>query len=137
MDIIVTTPKFQIANAAQEAADCIADGGGDYFRRFTPPGPDINIGERVFYVEDGFVRGFAVVSRVANIPRTMQCDTTGRWYAPGFYIFMPANSWRWIRPIVMCGFQNYRYIQPQLNQCEIVGNWLDKRPSVSAATIVR
>jgi len=27
MGIIVTTPKSQMANAAQEAADCIEDGG--------------------------------------------------------------------------------------------------------------
>jgi len=39
MDIIVTTPKSQMANAAQEAADCIENGGGEYFRRADrPPG---------------------------------------------------------------------------------------------------
>ncbi|MDI9588943.1 MAG: hypothetical protein QM234_08340 [Acidobacteriota bacterium] len=38
MDIIVTTPKSQMANAAQEAADCVADGGGDDMRFETHDG---------------------------------------------------------------------------------------------------
>ena len=94
MDIIVTTPKSRMADAAREAAECIANEGGEYFRRFSRfQVPKIDIGERVYYVEDGYIRGFAVVSRTADIPRRMQCDTTGRWYDPGFYVFMPAESW--------------------------------------------
>lgn len=143
MDIIVTTPKSQIANAAQEAADCIAEGGGVYFRRFSGGVPNINVGERVFYIEDGFVRGYAIVCRVANVPHTMQCDTTGRWYDPGFYVFMRADSWRWIHPIPMRGTPGFRYARrPGQNPnvlapfpdedrfayiCDI-GGWLDGKP---------
>jgi len=146
MDIIVTTPKSQIANAAQEAADCIADGGGEYFRRFPiNQSPDINIGERVFYVEDGYIRGYAHASRVFQTPRCVQCDTTGRWWPPGFYVVMPADSWRWIKPIPMRGFQGFRYARPEgTNPHQIThhtdpnlrawiidaGNWLDPKPSI-------
>ena len=34
MDIILTTPKYEMANAAREAENCIKDGKGYYFRRF-------------------------------------------------------------------------------------------------------
>ena len=142
MDIIITTPKSQMANAAQEAAECIADGGGDYFRRFNPPGPRVMPGDKVFYVEDGFIRGYATATRLVNIPRTMRCDTTGRWYAPGYYVFMRADSWKWIKPIPMRGFMGFRYARARgdnpniiehVGACgaswvEVVGDWLDPKP---------
>ena len=112
MDIIVTTPKGQMAAAAQEAADCIRDGGGEYFRRF-PHGqaPTIAAGDRVYYVEDGFVRGFAVVKHIDDLrdPAGRMCDSTGRAWGNGIYVVMRASSWQWIRPIPMKGFQGFRY----------------------------
>ena len=147
MDIIVTTPKSQMANAAQEAADCIENGGGEYFRRFPiNQAPNINIGERVFYVEDGYIRGYAHASRVFQTPRHVQCDTTGRWWPPGFYVVMPADSWRWIEPIPMRGFQGVRYAsfscgdatwetQLVVNGWRVgrlidAGDWLTPRPAI-------
>lgn len=125
--------------AAREAEECIDAGGGNYFRRFQlDRSPSINIGERVWYVEDGYLRGYAVVSRAANIPRRMQCDTTGRWYEPGFYVFMPADSWRWIRPQPMVGFQGYRYFCAGLAKhyginlpIKVIGGWLDPKPETA------
>ena len=134
-DIIVTTPKNQMANAAREAADCIAAGGGEYFRRFPwSYYPRIRPGERVYYVEDGYVRGYAVVSRVLHSPTGQTCDTTGRRWPAGFYVFMDAATWRWIRPIPMHGFQGFRYAAHTLMACEQVvdvGGWLDRRPEVT------
>lgn len=157
MDIIVTTPRSRMADAAREAADCIAAGGGEYFRRFPLYlAPDVNIGERVYYVEDGYVRGFAIVGRVANNPRGLRCDTTGQWYPPGFYVFLPADSWKWIHPLPYRGFQGYHYvhyddepdermmmqiavpsidhqgiIERRWGHIRIVGHWLDPRPERS------
>jgi len=136
MNIIVTTPKSQMANAAKEAAECLDNGGGSYFRRFSlSRPPTVTIDDRVYYVEDGFIRGFAVITGITNIPRCMQCDTSGRWYDPGFYIFMPAESWRWIRPIPMRGFQGFRYLKRADELCgheildaDIIGNWRDSKP---------
>ena len=52
-DIIVTTPKSEIANAAREAEDVKRAGGGMYFRRFPPSmSPDVRPGDRVYYVDD-------------------------------------------------------------------------------------
>lgn len=135
MDIIVTTPKSQTA-AAQEAADCRAAGGGTYFRRFPASHHPIAIGtvgaeDRVYYVEDGYVRGFAVIERT-QLRESQVCDTTGREWPPGFYIFMDAASWKWIRPIPMKGFRGFRYAEgfTTVAGCnvEIVGGWLEPKP---------
>lgn len=141
MDIIVTTPKSQMANAAREAADVLAAGGGEYFRRFSGGhrGPRIAAGERVWYVEDGYIRGFCVVSRVLRRGTDEVCGTTGRVWPHGVYVYMDATTWQWIRPIPMRGFQGYRYVHPrsvgdllatQIHQAEIVGGWRDPRPEV-------
>lgn len=146
MDIIVTTPKGQMANAAAEAADCIRNGGGEYFRRFHPTAypRQIAVGSRVYYVEDRFIRGFAVVSLLLHSPAGMTCDTTGRVWSQGFYVFMDATSWQWVCPIPMRGFQGFRYVEwgggddsrnnivsgmgGFTGPLEIVGNWRDPRP---------
>lgn len=136
-DIIVTTPKDQMESAAQEAADCIAAGGGEYFRRFpaayAPSG--LVRGRRVWYVEDGFLRGYAVVDRVET-RNGMDCDTTGRRWPAGVYVFMRADSWRWIEPFPMRGFRGYRYftdgLQYSLRPLQVVGDWLSPRPPTRA-----
>ena len=149
MDIIVTTPKKEMASAAREAADCIRAGGGEYFRWFPMScAPSVKPGDRMYYVEDGFVRGFAVVSR-CGLSLANQCATTGRVWPPGYYVVMDATSWRWIRPIPMRGFQGLRYVKwgggddPRNNialgtggftgPIEIVGGWRDPKPEVSRA----
>jgi len=152
MDIIVTTPKDQMASAAREAADCIAAGGGEYFRRFPVScyPTALRAGARVYYVEDGFVRGFAVVSRVQAAYEAQRCDTTGRRWPSGIYVFMAADSWKWIRPIPMKGFQGFRHYETQTGTepgqlvlypvarmpdfmrlgrgASIIGGWRDPRP---------
>ena len=124
MDIIVTTPKSQMAAAAQEAADARCAGAGtEYFRSFPrayAPG-QLRPGDRIYYVEDGFVRGFAVVSHIEQSQFPMQCQTTGREWPAGYYAFMQADSWRWIRPIPMRGFQGFRYANGGLTRSEYDG----------------
>lgn len=155
MDIIVTTPKSEMANSAREAADCLAAGGGEYFRRFGMNATDPNCfpGNRVYYVEDGYVRGFAVVDRIRNYSILVRCATTGRDWPAGFYVIMRADSWHWIAPIPMRGFQGFRYARgwrngddhqylsvPDLQfpmplmrrPVQIVGHWRDPRPEVPA-----
>ena len=137
MDIIVTTPKSRMAEAAREAAACIAAGGGDYFRRFPPRKwpVHLNPGDRVYYVEDGAIRGFAVVDCICDEVYARDCDTTARRYPPGLYVMMRADSWCWIRPIPMRGFQGFRYVRNELlpdgrHYLEIVGFWRDPRPEI-------
>ena len=126
--IIVTTPKKQMKTAAEEAQNCIDAGGGFYFRRFAQFPLSLHSGTRIFYVEDGYVRGFATVSEVNDSTDGKVCMTTGRDWAPGIYAVMPADSWQWVRPIPQQGFQGWRYFDD--SEVEIVGGWLDPKPEV-------
>lgn len=128
-DIIVTTPKSEMANAAAEAAALAAEGyEGFYFRAFSHI-PNVQRGSRVYYVEDGFVRGYALVSHVSAQDGT-QCDTTNRLWKGVGTVFMSASTWTWIRPIPMKGFQGYRYADFPPVMIHAVGTCRDPKPKV-------
>lgn len=131
MDIMVTTPKHSIKTAEQEALNSIANGGGRYFRNLGQRMPrDLEVGDRVFFIELNAVRGFCLVdeieSRLGNV-----CDTTGLRYPAGYYLWMQADSWHWIDPVPMIGFQGWRYRLERIREKDIliVGGWLDPRPT--------
>ena len=127
-DILVTTPISQIKHAAREAEACIKLGGGYYFRKFARL-PKIlrSGGSKIFYVEDGYIRGFGVVTDIAW--RDNMTDAiSGEVWGAGHYISIPADTWTWIRPIPHKGFQGFRYWAGK--EYEIVGNWLIPMPEV-------
>ena len=127
-DIIVTTPKTQMEIATKEAEDCLVSiRKGDpahYFRRFLQRPQGLNVGTRIFYVEDGYVRGFAKVCEV--VEAEMICESTGRKWGRGTHAIMNAKSWKWIKPIKMRGFQGWRY--SELGTVQVVGNYLKPKP---------
>lgn len=124
-DIIVTTPKSQMQEAANEAADCLRAGSGSYFRRFATRPHGLSKGSRIFYVEDGYVRGFGTVSEVEE--GNKRCETTGKQWGDGVYAIIPADSWKWIKPVSMKGFQGWRYYS---GEAEVIGDWKDSKPGV-------
>lgn len=133
--------------AAAEAEDCKRAGGGEYFRRFWRR-PPVGKGDRVYYVEDGYIRGYAVVVRVEEKPEEV-CGTTHRTWRSGWFVYMDATTWQWIQPIRMQGFQGWRYmasVHAKMRRLdpherwwpsvfEIVGGWLDPKPAVSARAL--
>lgn len=125
-DIIVTTPKKKSHIAAEEARRCIEAGSGFYFRTFRNKPKDLKVGTKIFYVEDGYIRGFGTVSEI--IDGQMECGTTGHDWGDGYHAVMPADSWKWIKPIRMQGFQGWRYFEAK--GIRIIGDWLDKKPEV-------
>lgn len=134
-DIIVTTPQACAEAAALEAAEsiqCIQEGGEAwYFRNLGLHAPrDLEEGDRCFYVEEGYVRGFATVSAITWSPSEI-CQTTGRHFGQGVYACMDARSWKWIEPIPMRGFQGYRYSRLAEQEIVVVGRWLDPKPATS------
>ena len=126
-DIVVTTPKNKMGIAAEEARQCIEAGSGFYFRTFRNKPRQLGVRSRIFYVEDGYVRGFGVVSEIVD--GNMTCGTTGHDWGYGYHAIMEADSWKWIRPISMKGFQGWRYFDAP--RIQIVGGWLDPKPSIS------
>jgi hypothetical protein len=125
MDIIVTTPKSQRQKARQEAADIKKAGEGYYFRflgQYKPKNADI--GDKVFYIDDGFVRGFATITNLTESDGET-CMTSGEVWPAGWYAIMDATTWTWITPIAMKGFQGWRYFSaPYLPS----GDWLSPTP---------
>ena len=127
MDIVVTTPKFEIENARKEAEWTKKQGGGPgvlYFRKLNRAPSGLKVGDRIFYVEGGFVRGFCKVSKIGE-QQVLFCEVTGREFRGACIVYMRADSWKWILPIPIKGFQGFRYFKQKF---EIVGDWLDERP---------
>lgn len=132
-DIIVTTPITEMANAAKEAAWALQHEHGNprYFRRFPLTSvPKVEPGDKVFYVEDGYIRGFCTIINIKEIHHDITCMATMKIYPPGIYVIMDAKSWIWIKPIPMKGFQGYRYTTADFKY-EEVGKWKTLRPKVS------
>jgi len=126
-NIIVTTPKSEMQNSADEAKECIEQYGGYYFRKLGKNRP-VGVAEKskIYYVEDGYIRGFGVVASIAM--SGYECNYTDRDWGDGWYAIIPACTWKWIRPIPMRGFQGFRYFDD--SNVEIIGDWLDPKPEV-------
>ena len=125
--IIVTTPKSEMENSANEAEECIKNRSGYYFRKLGKNKPHgLAVGSRIYYIEDGYIRGFGEVASI--VKKEPICDVTGRKWDEGWYAIIPACSWKWIKPIPMKGFQGFRYFDDK--DVEIIGKWLDPKPKV-------
>jgi hypothetical protein len=136
-NIIVTTPKTELKRAEQEAQDCINNGGGEYFRRLGGRSfpKRLGIGDRIYYVQDGYIRGFSLVSRF-EISGGEICDTSGEQYGSGHYVFCDATTWQWVVPTPMKGFQGYRYTNAIIDTLRVVGKWKDPKPEAFPSGIL-
>lgn len=128
-NILVTTPLKDSENAAKEALACIQANGGYYFRSMPKRPANLEIGSKIFYVDKGYIRGFAVVESVSEISYTDEqiCSTSGKRFKGNFKLLMRADSWQWIKPIPHKGFQGFRYFDESF---EIIGGWRDPMPNV-------
>ena len=129
MDIIVTTPKSQMKQAAQEAENAKLSEDSYYFRKLGRMPKDLNVGDKVFYVENGAVRGYCILHAIEN-EQGQVCETSGKNYGDGLFAKMYANTWKWIEPIPMSGFQGWRYSKLLEKEIVVLGDWLDDRPEV-------
>jgi hypothetical protein len=113
MDIVVTTPKSEIDNSREEGEAVEAE-GGYWFRTFRFR-PKVEIGDRMFFVDDGLIRGYGVIFNVVQmtdgLKDGLKCETTGRfWGAEGDWI-VAYNKWHWLKkPVPFKGFQGIRYL---------------------------
>jgi hypothetical protein len=127
-DIIVTTPKREMANSALEAEELKKAGGGRYFRVLHSLPKKIGDGSRIFYVEDGYIRGFCPICEIADSEGSFEiCEVTDRIWHGKVFIYMYAKEWKWIKPIRMKGFQAWRYFEAP-DDMGIIGDWMDPKP---------
>lgn len=127
MDILVTTPKSAGETARQEAEE-IEQYGGYYFRTFHYRPTNLNVGDRIYFVERGYIRGFGIIFAIESInKKAIKCSTTGiSWGKLGDTV-VKYREWHWLDvPIPHRGFQGFQYVQnnPELSKqlCEMVAH---------------
>jgi hypothetical protein len=107
MDIIVTTPKKEIATSKKEG-DYVKKHGGQWFRTFKYK-PKVEAGDKIYFVEAGAIKGYGIVREVSSASAT-KCDVTGREWK-GKYI-VKYDTWHWLKaPVEFKGFRGIRYIE--------------------------
>lgn len=115
-DLLVTTPKSEIDNSKLEGELVEAEGG--YWFRTYKFMPKILSGQKIYFVENGFIKGYGIVLEVAPIKSTfIKCDVTERkWF--GSWI-LKYNDWHWLKkPVPHKGFQGILYLdnKPELKK---------------------
>lgn len=125
MDILVTTPKSEIESSKLEGEQIQEDldkGLNAYWFRTFRFKPQVKDGDKIYFVENGLIKGYGVIFAVEEIlePEIQTvCDTTDRvWGSTGDYV-VKYRDWNWIKtPIKFRGFQGIRYVcnNPQLKE---------------------
>ncbi len=117
MDILVTTPKSEI-DTSREEGEAVEKDGGFWFRTFRFR-PKVEPGDKIFFVEDGLIKGYGVIFEVSGLSQAAECDFTGRqWGNRGGYI-VKYRDWNWLKTTVPWkGFQGIRYLDrmPELKE---------------------
>ena len=106
MDIIVTVPKKELKNLKKE--DEFAEANDNEIIQYwsVPKQPqDINIGERVYFIEDGYIRYW---HEFMGFEFDAVCEVTGR-VCPGLNLILKYPETKLETPVVMKGFQGFHY----------------------------
>ena len=105
MDILVTTPKSSHKLAAEEAK-FVKENPGAYWFRTIRGRPNVQIGDRVYYVDNGQIRGYGIVFDIEY--GGTECEATGKIY---YGTHLKQRKWVWLKnPIPFKGFQGFRYV---------------------------
>jgi hypothetical protein len=119
-DIIVINPKKRRKKLDLEEENAWIE-DGFFFRTFAKKPISLEIGCRIFELEDNFIIGFFEVSEIKN--GKMLCGTTGTIWN-GWHAILKTVSWKWIRPIPMRAFQGWRYFPEQfITNIKIIADW--------------
>lgn len=97
-DILVTTPKTEIALSRQEACNEIGIiGDGHWFRPFYNK-PKVNKNNKIFFKENNRITGFAIILEdPQDIPEEgLECDSTGRTWKGSNRYYITFNMWYWL-----------------------------------------
>lgn len=105
VNILVTTPKSK-HELAEEEGRFVEENPDAFWFRTVRGRPNVRIGDRVYYVDDGQITGYGVVFDIEV--GELQCEATGKIYC-GTHL----KQRKWIplkKPIPFRGFQGFRYI---------------------------
>lgn len=106
MDIIVTTPKSEHETAQAEAESVKNDPDAFWFRTLRGK-PDVEVGDRVYYVDRGMIRGYGIIFDIET--GEMEDDAHDcAWNGT----HLKQKEWVWLKkPVPMRGFQGFRYVR--------------------------
>jgi len=108
MDIIVTTPKSEIENSKREG-EALTNPNDYWFRTFKFK-PKCEPGDKIYFVESSFIKGYGIIFEISEISSGVKCDVTDREWDGKFVI--KYRNWNWLdKPIPFKGFQGIRYVQ--------------------------
>jgi len=107
MDILVTTPKSEIDNSRKEGK-AVEQAGGYWFRTFKFK-PKVEIGDKIYFVENGLIKGYGIIFQVSDTYEEI-CDITDRVWKGEWVV--KYDNWHWLKTqIQFKGFQGIRYIE--------------------------
>jgi len=106
VNILVTTPKSEIDTSRKEG-EIVESEGGYWFRTFRYK-PKVESGDKIFFVENGLIRGYGIIFEVSQT-ESEQCEVTGRIWEGNWVV--KYHKWHWLpNPLPFKGFQGIRYI---------------------------
>jgi len=105
MDILVTTPKSK-HKLAEEEAKFVQENPDAYWFRTIRGTPNVQVGDRVYYVDNGKITGYGIVFEVTT--GELQCEATNKVYHG---THLKQREWVSLKePIPFKGFQGFRYV---------------------------
>lgn len=104
LDIVVTIPKSEYINDDKETA-VYEQGGYEQFWQLSRQPKKLNIGDRVYFVKNGFIESSIRVIRIET-KATASCEVTNRTWN-GCLIFMDDLRQEQLEQVR--GFQGFRY----------------------------
>jgi len=113
MNILVTIPMPESKTSKQEA-EAVKKTSGHWFRVFRFK-PKVDPWDRIYFVENGLIKGYGVIFDIQQLFEPVKCDVTDRlWGKYGDWI-IKYNNWTWLTPPLKCkGFQGIRYIKDKI-----------------------
>ena len=108
MNIVVTVPKSEIKNIADEDQH-IADNPGAWMQYWSLKHipQKLKEGERVYFIENGYIKYYHIY---LGWVRDFTCEVTNRFW-PGINLQLQYPEVPLQNPIPMRGFQNFRYLE--------------------------
>ena len=106
MDIVVTTPKKELANVAKEEDFVKENKDAVQFWILNRKPKKLEIGDCVYFIHNGFIINY---QEVIDFNKNMHCDVTGRTFT-GVAVVLKCPAIKLDKLVPMQGFQGFRYL---------------------------
>ncbi len=113
MDILATIPlhRLEVSKEEDEAVRGLPDEKCNWFWKLNPKPKNLDVGDRVYFVEDGHITAWCPVVELGYFD--FVCEVSGkRW--TGYQARLGQNR-EFLEPIAYRGFQGWRYVNQELH----------------------